>query len=89
MQRWLGLLLSAVSVVSCSAPALSWEEALPAQAGAWKRSQISSLPVAEAPEMVRQLGFKRAAAVTYTGSATVPVRVFEMNVSTSAFELIQ
>lgn len=89
MQRRFALVLLLLCGTSCSPTATSWEETLPAQAGEWKRDALASLPETEAPELVRQLGLKRAAKVTYTGPAAVQVRVFEMKVATSAFELIQ
>lgn len=42
-----------------------------------------------APDLVRRLGLKRAITATYTGPASVHVRVYEMSVPASAFELIQ
>ena len=44
---------------------------------------------ATAPELVRQLGLKRAAAADIRGTGPVSIRIYEMNVPTSAFELIQ
>lgn len=65
------------------------EEILPATAGSWSRTTTSALDASSAPELIRQLGLKRAASATYTGPATATIRFFEMNVQTSAFELIQ
>jgi hypothetical protein len=55
----------------------------------WKRVSTFAVSSDQAPDVVRQLGLKRATSATYQGPATVTVRVYEMKVSTSAFELIQ
>jgi hypothetical protein len=47
------------------------------------------MELSSVPRVVEQLGFSRGILATYTGPATVTVRVFEMKVATSAFELIQ
>ncbi len=47
------------------------------------------VPAESVPPLVRELGVKRAAEVTYAGPATTSVRVYEMNVPASAFELMQ
>lgn len=83
------MILLIICAISCAPKPASWEETLPGHAGAWKRETVAVLPDSEAPEIVRRLGLKRAARVTYSGAVTVPVKVFEMNVPTSAFELIQ
>jgi hypothetical protein len=88
MFRWL-LLLSAISFLACSGPSQPLEEILPVEINGWTRTHASSISPEKAPDVVRQLGLKRAVATIYTGEAAVPVRVYEMNVPTSAFELIQ
>jgi hypothetical protein len=50
---------------------------------------VSAVDPGAAPELVRQLGLKRAAAATYAGPSPVSIHIYEMNVPTSAFELIQ
>jgi len=47
------------------------------------------VPAESVPQLVRELGVKRAAEVTYAGPAPTSVRVYEMNVPASAFELMQ
>ena len=85
------LLLAAISItfMACSTSSKPLEEVLPASIDGWKRTQVSAVDTTTAPELVKQLGVKRALAATYAGSETVTVRVYEMNVPTSAFELIQ
>ena len=89
MLRWLIFVAISVALVACSTPSKPLEEILPAAADGWTRSQVAPIDSATAPDLIRQLGLKQAVAATYTGPATVSVRVYEMNVATSAFELIQ
>ena len=86
--RWLSLVIIA-SLVGCGSSTRPLTEAIPATVDSWTRSQITSLPESEAPEMVRQLGLDQAVSATFTGPATVPVKIFRMKGQTSAFELIQ
>ena len=65
------------------------EQVLPATVDGWTKTQAAPSDAALAPDLVKQLGLKQAVSATYAGPVTVTVRVFEMNVSTSAFELIQ
>jgi hypothetical protein len=88
MFRWAFLLISAC-LLACSGPSRSLEESIPSTVKEWKRTAVSPLNESEAPPIVRQLGLKRAISATYQGPATVNVRVYEMKVPTSAFELIQ
>lgn len=88
MPSWL-VFLAILCLAACSGPSRSIEETLPAQLQGWSRGQVSPLAPAEAPDIVRQLGLKRAATAAYAGPATVQVRIYEMNVPASAFELIQ
>jgi hypothetical protein len=88
MIRWVFLLITAC-LAACSGPSASLEEFIPATVNGWKRVSTSPISVEEAPAIVRQLGLKRAMAATYQGPATVKVRIYEMNVAASAFELIQ
>ena len=76
-------------LAACSTSDPSLEEALPSQVAGWTRSQASSLANEAAPDLIRSLGLKRAVTASYSGPEVVHVRVYEMNVSTSAFELIQ
>jgi hypothetical protein len=87
MMRWFLFVLAVLA--ACSSPSRSFEEILPATAGDWRRTDVTTLEPSSAPDLVRQLGLKRAASATYTGPSNVNLRVYEMNVATSAFELIQ
>ena len=84
-----GLICVLVFSFGCSQADRPLEEAVPAQLGGWNRTKMTAIPASDVPEVIRQLGLKRAAAATYTGPATINVRFFEMNAPTSAFELIQ
>jgi hypothetical protein len=88
MNRCVFVLIS-VLFTACSGPPRGLEEALPASVNEWKLSGSASIAADEAPAVVRQLGLKRAVAATYQGPRAVKVRVYEMNVPTSACELIQ
>jgi hypothetical protein len=88
MIRWVFLLIT-VGFVACSGPSRNLEEALPATVNEWKLAGVTPIPSGDAPAVVRQLGLKQAVMATYQGPGTVSVRVYEMNVATSAFELIQ
>jgi hypothetical protein len=75
---------------SCTRASKSLTESLPVQVQrAWTLRGAKSLPAEEAPAVVRALGLKQAINATYEGNGTIRVRVFEMNVEASAFELIQ
>lgn len=82
-------LLISACLLACSSPSRSLEETIPASVNEWKRTAVSPLKESEAPPLVGQLGLKRAISATYQGPATVTLRVYEMKVPTSAFELIQ
>lgn len=56
---------------------------------AWTLKQTNNIAVDQAPELVRSLGLRRALVAQYEGNGRIDVRVFEMNVETSAFELMQ
>jgi hypothetical protein len=74
----------------CTRASKSLAEALPVQVqAAWTLRGSKPLPAEEAPAVVRALGLKQAIHATYEGSGTIHLRVFEMNVEASAFELIQ
>jgi hypothetical protein len=88
MVRWAPIFLF-VFLLGCSTQSRSFEEILPATTGAWTRGPVSSVDPASAPDIVRQLGLNRAAAAAYSGPSPVSIRIYEMNVPTSAFELIQ
>ena len=88
--RILFMLACIVLLCSCtSAPTSSLAEALPKQADAWTLASTAQMDLSAVPQVVEQLGFSRGILATYTGPATLTVRVFEMKVATSAFELIQ
>jgi hypothetical protein len=88
MIRWVFLLITAF-FLACSGPSRNLDETLPTTVNEWKRVSTFAVSSDQAPDVVRQLGLKRATSATYQGPATVTVRVYEMKVSTSAFELIQ
>jgi hypothetical protein len=81
--------LVCVLLVACSTPSKPLDQVLPQNLDGWTRAQVSALDPAAAPDVIRQLGLKSSVSATYNGPASVPVRVYEMNVATSAFELIQ
>lgn len=89
MLRWLLPVVASVFLAGCSTASKPLDEVLPTNVNGWARSSVSPMEAASAPELIRQLGLKRAASATYSGPASITVRVFEMNVPTSAFELIQ
>ena len=65
------------------------DSVLPPQvANGGSRGAIST-PASEIPEIVTALGVEETAETTYTGPASVRVRVFRMKAETSAFEMIQ
>ena len=65
------------------------DSVLPQQvANGWIRGTIAT-PSSNIPEAVTALGVEDSAETTYTGPASVRVRVFRMKAETSAFEMIQ
>ena len=65
------------------------DSVLPQQVAAnWTRGAITA-PASDIPEAVSALGVEETAETTYTGPASVRVRVFRMKAETSAFEMIQ
>jgi hypothetical protein len=88
MIRWVFLLITAC-FAACSGPPRSLEETIPVTVNEWKRVSTSPVTADGAPAIVRQLGLRRAIQATYEGPSMVTVRIYEMNVATSAFELIQ
>src|SRR5215211_3170482 len=81
-------LLMMLWLLACSKPR-SFEEVLPQTTGQWARGSINMVPAESVPPLVRELGLKGAAEVTYAGPAPTSVRVYEMKVPASAFELMQ
>lgn len=58
--------------------------------GVWKRKPVENIPGEQIPELVKNLGFKRARRGYYQAAGNrLLVTVFEMNHPTSAFELQQ
>ncbi len=55
----------------------------------WTLKQTTNLSPGEVPELVRSLGLRRALEARYEGNGRIDVKVFEMNVDASAFELMQ
>jgi starvation-inducible outer membrane lipoprotein len=89
MLRWLTIATVSLMMTGCSTPSKPLQERIPASLNGWTRTEAAALDPASTPDIVKQLGLKSAVSATYTGPAAVRVRIFEMNVSTSAFELIQ
>jgi hypothetical protein len=89
MRTILLVVCMAILCACSSAPTRSLEEALPKQIAGWTLSSTAQLERSSVPPVVEQLGMSRAILATYSGPAPVTVRVFEMNMPTSAFELIQ
>jgi hypothetical protein len=83
------LLLFALAA-ACTRPSKSLKEVLPGQVQrAWILKQTMALPAEEAPALVRSLGLHQAIRAVYEGNGSVTVRLFEMKVEASAFELVQ
>jgi hypothetical protein len=83
--------LFAVSLafLGCGKTEKPLDSVLPQQvANGWTRGTIAT-PSINIPEAVTALGVERSAETTYTGPASVRVRVFRMKAETSAFEMIQ
>src|SRR5262245_7946255 len=76
-------------LLGCSVQKPPLEKILPTKAGDFTLQSSQAINPQDAPELVRQLGLNRASMAAYSGRETISVRVFEMNVATSAFELIQ
>ncbi len=84
------LLAFSALATACTRTPKSLTEALPVQVQrAWILKRTQPLPVEEAPALIRSLGLRQAIRAVYEGNGSVTVRMFEMNVETSAFELIQ
>ena len=90
MQTRRSFLILTVLSAACTRASKPLRELLPEQlSGGWTRASVDALPAEEAPAVVRSLGLKQAVRATYRGSGTVTLRLFEMNVEASAFEMIQ
>ena len=84
------LLTFFVFATACTRTPKSLKEALPVQVQrAWILKRTQPLPAEEAPALIRSLGLRQAIKGTYEGNGNITVRLFEMNVEVSAFELIQ
>jgi hypothetical protein len=84
------ILVISVLGMSCGRPSQSLKDRLPGQVQrAWILKQTETLPAEEAPAVVRSLGMRQAIKAGYEGNGHITVKVFEMNVEASAFELIQ
>jgi hypothetical protein len=84
-------LLTLLTVTAaCTRASKSLAEMLPAQVQrAWILKRTEALPAEESPALIRSMGLHQAIRAVYEGNGTITVRLFEMNVETSAFELIQ
>src|SRR5688500_11530891 len=89
MRTILPVVCMAILCACSSAPTRSLEDALPKQVEGWKLASTAQLELSAVPALVQQLGMSRAILATYAGPATETLRVFEMKLPTSAFELIQ
>ena len=79
-----------VLLAGCTRSTNQLKDALPVEVQrAWTLKQTTNLDPGQAPEVVRSLGLKRSLEARYEGNGSILVRVYEMNVETSAFELIQ
>jgi hypothetical protein len=66
------------------------KDALPNQVQrAWILKRTEALPAEESPAIIRSLGLRQAIKAVYEGNGEITIRVFEMKVEASAFELIQ
>lgn len=78
-----------LAFISCGKTGKPMDSVLPQQvANGWTRGAITT-PASEIPESVTALGLEESAEATYTGPASIRVRVFRMKAETSAFEMIQ
>jgi hypothetical protein len=83
-------LLICLTLAGCRRTAQEWADLLPASVGdAWSRRQVNEVPAGAAPEEIRKMGLRRAAAAVYEGPARIDVTIYEMGSPASAFELIQ
>ena len=90
MQTRRSFLMLPLCAAACTRAAKPLRDALPEQLpGGWKRASVDPLPAEETPAVVRALGLKQAVRATYRGAGAIRLRLFEMNVEASAFELIQ
>jgi hypothetical protein len=79
-----------ILATACTRPPRSLKDVLPGQVQrAWILKQTQALPSEEAPALIRSLGLRQAIRAVYEGNGAITVRLFEMNVEASAFELIQ
>jgi hypothetical protein len=86
-REWLILFVSAAG---CRRPAPPPEDLLPtALRGGWERVEAVALPAEAAPELVRELGLRRAIRAVYRSRAELQVHVYEMTTTAAAFELLQ
>jgi hypothetical protein len=84
------LLTLVACTAACMRPSKALKELLPAQVQrAWILKKTDALPAEESPAIIRSLGLRQAIRAEYEGNGNISVRLFEMNVEASAFELIQ
>ncbi|MGH9632002.1 MAG: hypothetical protein ACRD7E_27165, partial [Bryobacteraceae bacterium] len=84
------IILACALLAACGRSEESLKDALPVQVQRiWVLKATSEIPNEQAPAMIRSLGLKRAIAATYGAEKEIQVRVYEMDVAASAFELIQ
>ncbi len=82
------VLLIPVLLSACGKPARDIRELLPAEAGDWKRGEVTT-PAPQIAETAASLGVDASAEALYTGQGRIRVRVLRMKAETVAFELRQ
>lgn len=89
MKRRVLLIAFSSLIAGCAIGPQNLDSALPAKLGDWTKQSSHTLAPHDAPEIIQKLGLDQAIAITYSGPATVELKVFRMKAATSAFELIQ
>jgi hypothetical protein len=84
------LLILVSLLLGCSGQDKPLTSVLPPQVQhAWTLKDTSDMAEPQAPQVVRELGLKRALEANYEGNGRIRLLLFEMNSQTGAFELIQ
>ena len=88
MRTFCVIVLIAV-LAGCGRPASQLKDVLPVEVQRiWTLKQTTNVSPEQGPELLRSLAFRRALESRYEGNGTITVKLFEMNVEASAFELI-
>lgn len=86
----LPLTLAVLLTISCGRPQNPLKEVLPVQVQrTWTLHEARNLPIEDAPTIINGQGLKRSLLAVYRGNGTIRIRLYEMGVEASAFELIQ